>query len=118
VDGGNDGSRLFCVMEGPVVEGTVGFDVVHRGAHSVRHPIQRAQLVQDIPEQLVKGRVQKAPPKAREVPVADVGTNGHVQFECCPAAVQHGDRVAGVKAAGHVGTGDELEHGGIITHAP
>jgi hypothetical protein len=105
-------------MERPVVKGAVRLDVVHRGAHRVRDPVQCTELVQDVAEQLVEGHVQGAASEAGEVPVANVRADRDVQFIGGAAAVQHRYGVPGMEAAGHVGAGDELEHRRVIAHGP
>ncbi len=105
-------------MHRAVVQRAVGLDVVNGSPHGVRHAVERAELVQHCPEEVVEGHVHGPEPKAREVRVPHLGTHPDVELKRGPAGVQHGDRVPGVQSAGHAGAGDEREHRGIVPHGP
>ena len=110
MNSGHHGFGLLDVVDDPVVQGTVGFDVVHGGADSMGHAVQGTELVEDIAEELIEGHVHRSAPEAVQVPVAHMGTDPDVELEGGTAAVQHGHRIPCMEAARDVGAADNPEH--------
>ncbi|MNR07866.1 hypothetical protein D3C85_1239960 [compost metagenome] len=96
----------------------MGLHIAHAGAGGLGQALQRADLVDHIGRQLIAGHVHVASAKAHFVRVSDMGTNGDVFCRCSFQCPQDTGRVAGVKTAGDIGAGHDIEHRGIVAHVP
>jgi len=96
----------------------VRFDVAHRGADRVGHPIQAGDLVGHLIAQLLGIDVQVPPPEAGQVAVAHVRAHPNTPLGGQRADPAHGAGIAGMEPAGNVGAGHNLEQRGVITHQP
>ena len=96
----------------------MGFDVAYRGAGRVRDRLQRADLVDDVGNQVLGGDVDEAPAEAGQVAIAHLRSDANAAFGGRPADPQQPGGIPGVEAARHVGAGDDLEHGVVVAEAP
>ncbi|MNX88350.1 hypothetical protein D3C86_1203170 [compost metagenome] len=94
------------------------FDVTHRGAGSGGDAFQRADLIDDIGNQLFRGRVQITAAEADAVRIGDMGADNHAFFGSGLDGAVDAGRITCVKSAGDVGAGDDGEHRLVVTHAP
>lgn len=101
-----------------VVQRAVGFYVTHRSAHGRREPLQGADLIHHICDEIRWGDIHVTPTEACEVGIRDVRTDGDATpcrgFE----RPKYSGRIARMKAASDIGARDDLDHRGIVSHAP
>ena len=96
----------------------MGFDIAHLGSRSTGQPLQSADLVDHIGLQLGAAGVHVAPPKTNQIGVTHMRPHDHPALYRPAQGLQNTRRVARMKAAGNIGTGHHLQHGGIVAHAP
>ncbi len=96
----------------------MGFDVGHRRAGRLRESVQRADLIDDVGEQILWRDVDEPPAESGHVAVADLCADAHAALGGQPAHPQQSGRVAGMEAAGDVGAGDDAEHGVVVAEPP
>ena len=96
----------------------MGFDVRHRRAGRLGDSVQRADLIHDVGEQIVRGDVDESPAEPGHVAIADLCADAHTTLGGQPAHPQQAGRVARVETAGHVGAGDDAQHGVVVTEPP
>ncbi len=80
--------------------------------------VERADLVQDVVGEVVGGVVDAAAAEAGQVAVADLGSDADVPGHRRLADPAHDGRVAGVEAAGDVGTGDQGQERFVVAEGP
>ena len=105
-DGRHDRRRLPHVHRRRVVERAVRLDVADLLPLQAAEPVQRGDLVDDLVAQLDRLVLDPAPAEPGQVPVADLGADRDPAVGRLLAQPAHGDRVAGVEAAGDVRAGD------------
>ena len=88
---------LRFVVEDPVVERTVRFDVADLGAGGSAERGQGADLVQDISGELLRGDVHGPPTKTGQVGIGNLRTDADVAFGGGVDCPVDGQRVAGVE---------------------
>ncbi len=103
---------------GHVGERAVGLYVGHEQPFGPRHPRQRRQLVKDDGLQFRRGNRHRTAAEALQVRKADVGADADAGFSGQTQGAPHHQRIAGMKTAGDVRTGDGGEHLGIAAHLP
>ena len=116
--GVQDGVGLRLVVDDRVVEGAVRLHVGHLHALAEADAVEGGELVEHVGGELVGAGVEKAASEPGQVTVGDVGADGDALLGGQGDGAAHGERVAGVEAAGHVGAADDVEHGGVVAHAP
>ena len=106
-DAGDDGNRQPLVGLGLVVERAVRFDMSERGTLGSRDGLERTKLVEDQVDDLVCGKVQRAPAKALPVIEAGMRADGDPVAERQRNRGTHGTGVTGVNATGNVRRADK-----------
>ena len=96
----------------------MGFDVGHRRAGRLGESLQRADLIHHVGEQILWRDVDKPPAEPGHVAVADLCADPHTSLGGQPAHPQQSGRVAGMETTGHVGAGDDAEHGVVVAEPP
>jgi hypothetical protein len=96
----------------------MGFDVAHRRAAGVRDRLQRADLIDDVGEQILGRHVDEASAESGQVAVAHLCSDAHPGLGGRSAHPHQAGRIAGVETTGHVGAGDDSEHGVVIAEPP
>ena len=96
----------------------MGFDVGHRGAGRLRQPVQGADLIDDVGQQILRCDVDEAPAEAGQVAIAHLRADAHAALGGQPAHRQQAGRVARVETTRDVGAGDDAEHGVVISEPP
>ena len=92
-----------------MVERPVQLHVAHPGPHRAAEGVQRADLVHHVGADLRGRRREVAPPEARQVAVAGVRPDGDPAPGGRRDGALHDHRIAGVKAARHVGRRHQAE---------
>jgi len=80
--------------------------------------VEGADLVDHVRHERRGLDVDEPTPEARQVAVAHVRADRHVGRDSPGADPAHDRGVAGVEAAGDVGTGDQLQQRVVIPHCP
>ncbi len=96
----------------------MGFDVGHARAGSLGQSVQRADLIHHVGEQILWRHIDEPPAEPGHVPVADLRADAHAALGGQSAHAQQAGRVAGMETTGHVGAGDDAEHGVVIAEPP
>ena len=96
----------------------MGFDVADGRPGGLGQGLQGADLVDHVGGEVFGADVDVAAAEARQVAVAHLRADPYAAFGGGPADPQEPGRVAGMKAAGDVGAGDQIEHRVVVTKAP
>ena len=110
--------RLLVIANDAVVERTMGFDVGDPGAVGSGHAVESGDLVQHIGLELTGSDVHRSAAETGQIVVAHVRSDRDATFGGCRHGSAHHHGVPGVETTRDVGTGDDIEHGGVITHRP
>ena len=93
-------------------------DVTDAAAFGRGHRLQGANLVDDHRFQLGSRDIHAPPAEALQIGERRVGANADPALfgrrDCPP----HDQRIPGMKAAGNIGAGDDVEQGLVIPHGP
>jgi hypothetical protein len=100
------------------VEGAVRLDVGHPGPGDPGETGQRPQLVEHVVGELGGLDVDEPPAEAGQVPVGDLGSDGHPSLGGPPADPAQRRGVTGVETAGHVGAGDDVQQALVVAQPP
>src|SRR5690606_8280712 len=68
--------------------------------------------------QVVAGDIHVAAAEAHQVGIRDMRTHGHAPFMRRAKGLQYLRRAAGVKATGHIGAADDVQHADVVAHGP
>ena len=117
-DGRDDRGRLRLVVHDRVVQRAVRLDVAHRRPGHPAHPVQRADLVDDVVGELVRRDVDEPPAEPGEVAVPDLGPDHHPRLGGERAGAAQRRRVAGVEPARDVRRRHEPEHRLVVAEHP
>ena len=109
---------LSPVMRNGVVERTVRLHVAYLRACHARQRLQCPDLVDHPCPQIGRRHVHVAPPETGKIRIGHVCPDAHATPCSLAQRLQDARRVTGMKAAGHIGTGDDFQHRCIITHRP
>ena len=109
---------LPLVVRNGVVERAVRFYVAHLGPCHPGQRLQRADLVDHPRTQVCRGHIHRPPAKARQVRIGHVRAHTHTPLRRRPQRIQHPGRITRMETAGHIGTGDDIEHRRIVPHFP
>ena len=80
--------------------------------------LQRADLIDDVGEQILGRDVDEAPAESGQVAVAHLCSDAHPGLGGQSAYPHQAGWIARVEPAGHVGAGDDSEHGVVIAKPP
>ena len=93
-------------------------DIADLGASSLSQTLQSANLIDHIGHQIGAGHIHIAATKTGQIAISHMGADDDI---ACLGRLERGQNaccIAGMKAAGHIGAADDVEHGGIVAHAP
>jgi hypothetical protein len=116
--GAHERPSLHRIVGGGVVQRAMRFEVAHAGAGSAGEPVERPELVEHVRAQVLLTDVHAPAAEAGEIPVRDLGPDGHAALGGAGADPRHGRRVTGVEPARDVGAGDHLEQGVVVGQRP
>ena len=111
-------ARLTLVVRDGVVKRAVRLDVAHLRAGCRGQPLQRADLVDDVGDQVGAVDVLVAAAEAGEIRIRHVGADRNAPRRRQTQRAQDAGRVSRVEAAGHVGAAHDVEHRGVVAHPP
>lgn len=117
-DGCDHVARLAFVAGDGVVQRAMRLDVAHRRADRRRHAGQRADLIDDVGNQVFARHVHVAAAEALQVGIRDMRAHRDTARRGGLQRPQDASGIAGVEAAGHVGAADDVEDRRIAAHAP
>jgi hypothetical protein len=80
--------------------------------------LEGSELVQDVLRQRVGLHVDEPPAEPGQVAVAHLRPDRDPALDGALAHASHGDAVAGVEAAGHVGARHDVEQGVVVAELP
>jgi len=96
----------------------MGFDVRQRRTGCLGQPLQRADLVHDVGEEIVLRHVDETAAETGQVAIAHLCPDAHAAFGGQLAHRQQTGGIARVETARDVGTGDDAEHGVVVAEPP
>ncbi|MPM37096.1 hypothetical protein SDC9_83702 [bioreactor metagenome] len=105
-------------MRDLVVKRAVRLHIFDGGARGLRQALQRADLVDHAGDKVGTADVHVAAAKAHQIGVGHMRADDDVALSCRLQCGEDARRVARVKAAGHVGAAHNVQHGGVVAHAP
>ena len=117
-DRAGDGVRDVGVALGDIGERAMRLHMGDSMSAQNRQRLRRAELIGDRALDLPCAHRQTAPPETCEVRKGDVGADGDSLFLGARKCRRHDVGVAGVEAASDIGARHDLEHGGVVAHAP
>ena len=96
----------------------MGFDVSQYRTGCSGQCLQCADLIDHVGTQFVWFDINPTTAESGEIEVSDLCSDPHATRDRRPTGSRQAYRVAGVEAAGEVGTGDDVEHGVVIAEFP